>query len=86
MTYLIIEELGTGELKQFELYSDEHLDYWMDQNEEHLLSMWEEYRFEHDIGQYDDVDFYDDGLFRDMASDLYVKEHEDLESTLSRTV
>lgn len=42
---------------------------FVEQNEDKLMALWDTYKFEElsDEFHYDDVDFYDDDMFLDMA-------------------
>jgi hypothetical protein len=47
---------------------------FIDSNEDELMNRWDEYKYEKycdEVFHHDDVDFFDEGLFTDMCSDIY---------------
>lgn len=60
------------------------LDYdtWYEINEERLLDVWHEYKYDHYCGEYfhhDDVDWYNEDFFMEMVEKLWLDEQRYLE-------
>ena len=50
------------------------LEQFIEQNEDELMSRWDEYKYEKYEGElfhHDDVDWFDEGLFEDMCFDIF---------------
>ena len=62
-------------MENFKIRDVADVERFIEDNEELLLETWEEYKYENlmDHFHYDNVDYFDEGLFFDMCYNLFNK-------------